>query len=183
MWTFALGGLVVEGGVREGAGRPAPLLMRYEVPDGWRIVVVVPRAQPGLSGVAEAQAFERLEPSADRSAAIAQLVLTSLLPALVERDLEEFGAALTCVQQQVGDAFATVQGGRFHPQAGPLVEALLRAGAAGAGQSSWGPAVYGIVGSEAAGRELARQMEEVVGGDGSVELVVFDNRGARVERP
>jgi len=183
MWTFALGGLVVEGGVREGAGRPAPLLMRYEVPDEWRIVVVVPHAQPGLSGVAEAQAFERLEPSADRSAAIAQLVLTSLLPALVERDLEEFGAALTRVQQQVGDAFATVQGGRFHPQAGPLVEALLRAGAAGAGQSSWGPAVYGIVGSEAAGRELARQMEEVVGGDGSVELVVFDNRGARVERP
>src|SRR3954463_8171219 len=32
MWTFALGGLVVEGGVREGAERPAPLLMRYEVP-------------------------------------------------------------------------------------------------------------------------------------------------------
>jgi beta-ribofuranosylaminobenzene 5'-phosphate synthase len=183
MWTFALGGLVVEGGVREGASRPAPLLMRYEVPDEWRIVVVVPHAQPGLSGVAEAQAFERLEPSADRSAAIAQLVLTSLLPALVERDLEEFGAALTRVQQQVGDAFATVQGGRFHPQAGPLVEALLRGGAAGAGQSSWGPAVYGIVGNEAAGRELARQMEEVVGGEGSVELVVFDNRGARVERP
>ena len=51
----------------------------------------------------------------------------------------------------MGDAFAAVQGGRFHPRAGGLVEALLRAGAAGAGQSSWGPAVYGVVGSEAAG--------------------------------
>jgi beta-ribofuranosylaminobenzene 5'-phosphate synthase len=182
MWTFALGGLVVEGGVRAGVERPAPLLMRHAVPDEWRIVLVVPKAEPGLSGVAEAEAFVRLVPSDERSATIAQLVLTSLLPALVERDLEEFGTALTRVQRLVGDAFAPVQGGRFHPRAGALVEALLRGGAAGAGQSSWGPAVYGVVGSEAAGRELARRMEDVVGGGGSVELVTFDNRGARVER-
>ena len=151
-----------------GAERPAPLLARHAMPEEWRIVLVVPDAEPGLSGAAEVQAFGRLVPSAERSAAIAQLVLTSLLPALVERDLEEFGAALTRVQQLVGDAFATVQGGRFHPRAGALVEALLRGGAAGAGQSSWGPAVYGVVGSEAAGRELARRMEDVVGGEGSV---------------
>jgi beta-ribofuranosylaminobenzene 5'-phosphate synthase len=120
-------------------------------------------------------------PAPERSAVIAQLVLTSLLPALVERELEEFGAALTRVQQLVGDSFAAAQGGRFHPRAGPLVDALLGFGAAGAGQSSWGPAVYGVVGSEAAGRELARRMQDVVG-EGSVELVAFDNRGARVER-
>ena len=182
MWTFALGGLVVEGGVRGGAERPAPLLMRHAVPDEWRIVLVVPKAEPGLSGVAEAQAFGRLVPSAERSAAIAQLVLTALLPALVVRDVEEFGATLTRVQQLVGDAFAPVQGGRFHPRAGALVEALLRGGAAGAGQSSWGPAVYGVVGSETAGRELARRMEDVLGDEGSVELVPLDNRGGRVEQ-
>ena len=56
------------------------------------------------------------------------------------------------------------------------------AAAAGAGQSSWGPAAYGVVGSEAAGRELARRMEDAIAGEGSVELVPFDNRGARVER-
>jgi beta-ribofuranosylaminobenzene 5'-phosphate synthase len=142
----------------------------------------VPEAEPGLSGAAEVQAFGRLVPSPERSAAIAQLVLTSLLPALVEHELEEFGGALTRVQQLVGDAFAPVQQGRFHPRAGELVEALLRGGAAGAGQSSWGPAVYGVVGSEEAGRELARRMAEMVGGEGSVELVAVDNRGARVER-
>jgi beta-ribofuranosylaminobenzene 5'-phosphate synthase len=182
MWTFALGGLVVEGGVLRGVERPAPLLMRHAAPEEWRIVLVVPAAEPGLSGVAEEQAFGRLVPSAERSASIAQLVLTSLLPALVERDVDEFGAALTHVQQLVGDSFADVQGGRFHPRAGALVEALLRDGATGAGQSSWGPAVYGVVGSDAAGRELARRMEDVLAGEGSVELVAFDNRGARVER-
>ena len=75
-----------------------------------------------------------------------------------------------------------MQGGRFHPRAGALVEALLQGGAAGAGQSSWGPAIYGVVGSDAAGRELARRMQDVVGGEGSVELVKVDNRGARSER-
>ena len=181
-WTFALGGLVVEGGVPRGEERPAPLLAHYEVPAEWRVVLVVPSADPGLSGVAEEEAFRRLVPSAERSATIAQLVLTSLLPALVDGEIEEFGGALTRVQQLVGDAFATVQGGRFHPRAGALVEALLRHGAAGAGQSSWGPAVYGVVGSETAGRELAGRMEEVVAGDGTVALVTFDNRGVRVER-
>ena len=177
MWTFALGGLVVEGGVR-GEGS-APLLMRHAMPDDWRIVVVVPDAEPGLSGPAEAQAFQRLVPSAERSAAIAQLVLTSLLPALVERDLGEFGSALTRVQELVGDEFAPMQGGRFHPRAGALVDALLEGGAAGAGQSSWGPAAYGVVGSEAAGRELARRVERL---GGAVDVVPFDNRGARVSR-
>ncbi len=182
MWTFALGGLVVEGGVRRGSEQPAPLLVQHRIPDEWRVVLILPEGEPGLSGVAEEEAFGRLVPSAERSAAIAQLVLTSLLPALVEHDVQEFGAALTRVQELVGDAFAPVQGGRFHPRAGGLVDALLRAGAAGAGQSSWGPAVYGVVGSEAAGRELARRMEDVIGGQGSVELVTFDNRGARLER-
>jgi hypothetical protein len=36
--------------------------------------------------------------------------------------------------------------------------------------------VYGVVGSETAGRELARRME----GLGAVDVVPFDNRGARV---
>jgi beta-ribofuranosylaminobenzene 5'-phosphate synthase len=181
MWTFALGGLVVEGGRRPGTERPAPLLAHYPMPDEWRTVLVVPAAEPGLSGVAEEDAFRQLVPAAERSAVIAQVVLSSLLPALVERELDEFGAALTRVQRLVGDSFAAVQGGRFHPRAGALVEALLRFGAAGAGQTSWGPAVYGVVGSETAGRQLARRMEDVVG-EGIVELVAFDNRGARVER-
>jgi beta-RFAP synthase len=179
LWTFALGGLVVEGGVRRDRERPSPLLARHAVPDEWRIVLVVPAAEPGLSGTAENQAFARLVPSAERSAEIAQLVLTSLLPALVEQDVEEFGGALTHVQQLVGDAFAEVQGGHFHPRSGALVEALLAGGAAGAGQSSWGPAVYGVVGSDAAGRALASRMEDIVGGGGSVALVKVDNHGAR----
>jgi beta-ribofuranosylaminobenzene 5'-phosphate synthase len=181
LWTFALGGLVVEGGRRRGTEEPAPLLVRHAMPDEWRCVLAIPAAEPGLSGGEEAAAFAELRPDPDRSAVIAQVVLTALLPALVERDLAEFGAALTRLQRLVGDAFASVQGGTFHPRAGALVDALLRFGAAGAGQSSWGPAVYGLVGSEQDGHALARALEAELGAGGWVEVVRFDNRGARVE--
>jgi beta-ribofuranosylaminobenzene 5'-phosphate synthase len=180
LWTFLLGGLVVEGGVRPGIEQPGPLLARHAMPEHWRCVLVVPDAEPGLSGPAEEEAFGRLHPDDGNRALVAQLVLTALLPGLADCDVTEFGAALTRIQRLVGDAFAPVQGGPFHPRAAPLVDALLRHGAAGGGQSSWGPAVYGIVGSEEAGRELARRMEAEVGDGGCVELVRFDNRGARV---
>jgi beta-ribofuranosylaminobenzene 5'-phosphate synthase len=180
LWTFALGGLVVEGGRRRGGDESAPLLMRQAMPDEWRCVLAIPAAEPGLSGGAEAAAFARLRPEPDRSALISQIVLTTLLPALVERDLAEFGAALTRLQRLVGDSFAPVQGGTFHPQAGALVEALLRHGAAGAGQSSWGPAVYGVAGSEREGHELARRLESELGAGGRADVVAFDNCGARV---
>jgi predicted sugar kinase len=176
-----LGGLVVEGGVRPGVEQAAPLLARHAMPDEWRCVLAIPEAEPGLSGRAEDEAFARLRPDADRAALIAQLVLTSLLPGVAECDLTEFGAALTRIQRLVGESFASVQGGVFHPRAGALVDALLRLGAAGAGQSSWGPAVYGIVGDEQTGHELARRMDAELAGAGRVELVRFDNRGARVE--
>jgi beta-ribofuranosylaminobenzene 5'-phosphate synthase len=181
LWTFALGGLVVEGGRRRGVEGPAPLLVRHAMPDEWRCVLAIPAAEPGLSGGAEEAAFADLRPDPARSAEIAHIVLTALLPALVERDLLEFGDALTRLQRLVGDAFAPIQGGTFHPRAGALVDALLRHGAAGAGQSSWGPAVYGLVGSEQHGDDLARRLQAEVGAGGRVEVVRFDNRGARVE--
>jgi beta-ribofuranosylaminobenzene 5'-phosphate synthase len=181
LWTFVLGGLVVEGGRRPGVERPAPLLAHHAMPAEWHCVLVIPHAEPGLSGRAEEEAFGDLRPDPERAALIAQLVLTSLLPGLAEGDVAEFGAALTRVQRLVGESFASVQGGVFHPRAGDLVDALLRLGAAGAGQSSWGPAVYGIVGDEQAGHELARDLDIELAGGGRVEVVSFDNRGARVE--
>jgi beta-ribofuranosylaminobenzene 5'-phosphate synthase len=181
LWTFALGGFVVEGGRRRGAEGPAPLLTRHAMPDEWRCVLAIPAAEPGLSGGAEEAAFADLRPDPGRSAQIAHIVLTALLPALAERDLPEFGAALTRLQRLVGDAFAPIQGGTFHPRAAPLVDALLRLGAAGAGQSSWGPAVYGIVGSEEEGADIAARLQPEVGAGGRAEVVSFDNRGARVD--
>jgi beta-ribofuranosylaminobenzene 5'-phosphate synthase len=183
-WTFALGGFIVEGGRRPGTHDIAPLLARYAMPEDWRCVVAVPDGAPGLSGEAEAAAFAQLPPPAEREVErVAHLVLMQLLPSLVEGELESFGAALTEVQRVTGAWFAPQQGGTFAP--GPsatLVRHLAEWGAAGVGQSSWGPAVYGLVGSAAAARELAARSAGLVGAGGRVFEGGFAGTGARVWR-
>lgn len=181
-WTFALGGFIVEGGRRPGSEAIAPLLGRYHIPSQWHCVVAVPPGSPGLSGDAEAEAFDRLPPPPDRDVErVSHLVLMQLLPALVEGDLPAFGGALTEVQRVTGAWFAPSQGGVFAPgPAGELIERMLAWGVAGVGQSSWGPAVYGIVEGAAAGAELAGRVRELLGGRGVVYEGRFAASGARL---
>jgi beta-ribofuranosylaminobenzene 5'-phosphate synthase len=184
IWTFALGGFIVEGGRRQGSDEIAPLIARLPIPPQWRCVVAVPPGAPGLSGEAEASAFERLPPpAAEQVERVAHLVLMQLLPALVEGDLASFGAALSAVQQITGAWFAAEQGGAFAPGLGErLVRCLGAWGAAGVGQSSWGPAVYGVVEGDSAAGELARRAGELMGGSGLVFQGGFAQSGARVWR-
>lgn len=183
-WAFALGGFIVEGGRRPGEAGIAPLIGRFEVPEQWRCVVAVPPGSPGLSGEAEAQAFEQLPPPAEREVErVSHLVLMQLLPALVEGDLVGFGEALSAVQRITGAWFAPQQGGVFAPGHG---EALIRRmagwGAAGVGQSSWGPAVYGLVQGANAGFDLAERCRDFLAGNGLVFEGGFARSGARVGR-
>jgi beta-ribofuranosylaminobenzene 5'-phosphate synthase len=181
-WTFALGGFVVEGGRRPGSDKIAPLLARFPIPEHWRCVVAVPSGGRGLSGEEEARAFERLSPPPDRQVEqVSHLVLMQLLPALVEADLPSFGEALSAVQRITGGWFAAQQGGVFAP--GPterLVGALASWGAAGVGQSSWGPAVYGLVEDDESAHELAQRVRGKLGPGGVVFEGGFATHGARV---
>jgi beta-RFAP synthase len=183
-WAFALGGFIVEGGRRPGDDGVAPLIGRYAVPGSWRCVVAIPRGSPGLSGEAEAVAFARLPPPPEGEAErVAHLVLMQLLPALVQGDLGSFGAALSEVQRITGAWFAPQQGGIFAPGPGEtLIRRLAEWGAAGVGQSSWGPAVYGLVDGDVAGRSLASRCREFLGGDGQVFEGGFARSGARIGR-
>ncbi len=182
LWTFAQGGLVVEGGRKPDENVPAPLLMRYPMPATWYCVVAIPDQFIGLSGQAEVTAFEQIGPTGDQAAKITHLTLMSLLPALVEGELVEFGRALTEIEELVGECFSPVQGGNFgNSRLAELVQALLDWGAAGAGQSSWGPAIYGLIDDEEQGHQLVERARELLAGHGRVELVGFDNQGVRVE--
>lgn len=68
------------------------------------------------------------------------------MPALVENDLEAFGHALTAVDQRTGRYFSPSQGGLYsHDETTATIAEMLRQGALGAGQSSWGPAVYAVI--------------------------------------
>jgi beta-RFAP synthase len=183
-WTFASGGFVVEGGHRPETEGVPPLLARLPLPATWRCVVALPRAGSAISGADEAARFAQLPPPPERDAErVAHLVLMSLLPALVEGDLHAFGSALTAIQRLNGSWFSAVQGGTFAAGASAdLVRRMTDWGAMGVGQSSWGPAVYGIVDGEAAGRRLADEARRALGPDGSVYEGAFRNEGARVWR-
>lgn len=183
-WAFALGGFILEGGRRDGSAEIAPLLARHPMPESWRCVLAIPRSAPGLSGEAEAAAFRTLPaPDAREVERVAHLVLMQLLPALVEADLPAFGAALTEVQRVTGGWFAASQGGRFAP--GPtaaLVAAMAAAGAAGVGQSSWGPTVYGLAGSDREAEVVADAARRVLGAEGQVRVTPFAGAGAELQR-
>jgi beta-ribofuranosylaminobenzene 5'-phosphate synthase len=183
-WTFALGGFVLEGGRKPSDEAPAPLLARLPMPTAWRCVVVVPDGKPGLAGDEEAAAFGRLPPPpAAEVARVAHLVLMQLLPAVAVADLPAFGAALTEVQRITGGWFAPAQGGVFAPgETGELVEQLRQWGAIGVGQSSWGPAVYGIVADAGAAAALAGRVRAILRPGGAVHEGGFSQAGARVWR-
>jgi beta-RFAP synthase len=184
-WTFAGGGLVVEGGRRRDDEGCGPLIARVPFPRSWRCIVAVPGgAPPGVTGADEEAAFAALPPPPEREVEhVAHLVLLSLLPALADADLAGFGDALTRIQETTGRWFASVQGGAFaRGPSAEVVRLMAACGAAGVGQSSWGPAVYGIVDGEDAGARLADQIRERLRGDGAVFAGPFRDEGARVWR-
>ena len=151
-------------------------------PPSWRCVVAVPEAGPGVSGEAEAAAFAELPvPDVRDVERIAYLVLVTMLAALAEGDVAAFGGALTEVQEINGRWFSRAQGGTFAP--GPstdLIHRMREWGAAGVGQSSWGPAVYAIVNGDDAARALARHVDDSLGGKGLVHAGAFPAAGAVV---
>ena len=154
--TFEHGGFVVDGGRGTNTDTP-PLIARSLFPEHWRVLLVFDQRGQGLHGQKEIAAFRALPefPAAD-AAHLCRLVLMQLLPALAEHDLTSFGAAVTELQQRVGDHFAPAQGGRFtSPSVSEALHWLGEGGATGLGQSSWGPTGFCFVGDELQAEALA----------------------------
>jgi beta-ribofuranosylaminobenzene 5'-phosphate synthase len=152
------------------------------MPERWRCVLALPLDAEGLSGDAEERFFDRMHEHPAGEPSVSRLLLTALLPGLVSGDIDEFGGALAEIQREIGSMFAPQQGGVFHPCAAPVVEALHALGVGAVGQSSWGPAVYGIVDAPERADEAAERLRGMVGPDTEVRVVDFDRRGAWVAR-
>ena len=184
-WTFDGGGFIVEGGRRVGLeDDTGPLLARVPFPESWRCVLALPDVRPGISGSAEMEAFASLPLPNERDVErVSHLVLMGMLPALSDGDLATFGAALSEVQEINGRWFSHAQGGTFAPGASSaLVQRMREWGAAGVGQSSWGPAVYAIVDGDAAAHSLSNRVRDAIGSGGRVHAGPFPTTGARVNR-
>lgn len=187
--AFQTGGFVVDAGHKKGrTGRDAAstVVWRRDFPADWRFVVVIPDEGRGLSGRSEEGVFEALAPSVRISEEICRIIQLRLMPALVEHDIEEFGRALTAVDRKTGAYFSDVQGGVYSGgETNTAIDALLSAGAYGAGQSSWGPAVYGLVHERDVGRVEVAVRESLTENGRGAQVFVSHGRNtkASVEVP
>ena len=100
-------------------------------------------------------------------------VVMRLLPGVVEHDIDLFGAAVNRIQE-IG--FKCIERERQSPGIRSLESCLRDEGAACAGMSSFGPAVYAITDSGLAGLEAAAR--NLLGERAAVIRTRADNKGA-----
>jgi len=137
---YAQGGFLVDAGhhPQERLGR---LACRWETPESWRIVLLIPRNQQGLHGAVERQAFRDLPPMSEAlTGRLCRLALTEILPALRTGDHASFAAAVHEYGNLVGEFFRPCQGGVLaSPVIRHLVEEVPMLKTRGLAQTSWGP--------------------------------------------
>jgi beta-ribofuranosylaminobenzene 5'-phosphate synthase len=191
--AFDLGGFIVDGGHRFGAGgektdfrpssasrgvNPPPVIARHPFPEDWKILLAIPEVPAGASGGKEADIFRtRCPVPLEEVRALSHEVLMRMLPGLAERDLDLFGSSINTIQ---GLGFKKVELSLQPPAVTGLLATLRSAGAAGAGMSSFGPAVYAIGDTDMQSVEQAARsfMKESHGG--TTLITTARNRGAVV---
>jgi beta-RFAP synthase len=180
VYGFEMGGFLVEGG-RTLDRDFAPLLVRYDFPEDWHILLATSRGIQGTHGRPEVDAFAALtnhEREDQITEKLCRLVLLGMLPALASVDMAAFGEAVYDFNRRVGETFRPIQGGVYaHPRVEEIVKILRGAGVKGVGQSSWGPTVFAIV-----AREQAQEMRDWIARDQDLDVIVTSacNHGAIV---
>ena len=141
IYSFAYGGFVIDGGVRNGI---PPLIFRENFPEDWAFLLIIPELKPGLDEEEEKPVMAEVVGMTDVAMEISHRILLGLLPALKERDVRTFGEHLSAIQRLVGKHFEPYQGGEFREDI-KLILDFLAEKTYGYGQSSWGPTVYGLI--------------------------------------
>ena len=187
--AFENGGIILDGGHKfkdkcafspSAASHvpPGPVLFRRDFPD-WPIVLAIPNTK-GVHDAEEVDIFKKYCPiPLAEVQEICHVILMQMLPALVEEDLESFGRAINHFQL-VGFKRREVE---LQPRPVlDIMEYMRDNGASGSGISSFGPVVYGIVGSSGEGKRLQkeaqRMLDESLGG--KTLLTKAKNRGADI---
>ena len=179
--TFESGGVIVDAG-KSSNERPPPVVARLAFPDEWRVLLILDDAVEGLHGQDELQAFGALPPfPASDAGEICRQVLMRLMPALVECDLQAFGAAVTTIQTIIGTHFAPAQGGVFtSKRVEALARKLAQSGAVGIGQSSWGPTGFAFAASDDEARRLVGTVRGIIEPGTEIRIVQGRNAGASI---
>ncbi len=144
---------------------PGGEISRPRIPEGWSFIIALPASRHDFHGDEERKAMASMKKH------ITEDDLASMLDdAIRSADIEEAGRLLERIDLETGKMFSGAQEGDYsHRMVGDLIRAGKEAGAYGAGQSSWGPAVYFLVDDSVAERVKAT-LEDLMGEKGSVAI-------------
>jgi beta-ribofuranosylaminobenzene 5'-phosphate synthase len=191
--AFEFGGFIIDGGHGFGKNgektdfrpsaasrgvRPPPIIARYDFPKDWKILLAVPNLPAGASGIKETDIFRTSCPvPVEEVRILSHEILMRMLPGLIEKDLELFGSSVNAIQSL---GFKKIETGLQPKEIPELIRKMRSAGAACAGMSSFGPAVYAIGDSDmrAVEREARLYMNNHAGG--TTLITSARNRGAQV---
>ena len=158
--AFDMGGFILDCGPSFGNGKEksscmpssaskakaAPLVMRCDIPENWRFVLAAPLNYEGSHGTSEVDIFKSTFPLSEAETnRMCRVILMQLVPGILEKDIETFGAAINNIQN-VG--FKNVEVQLKSPLVPNMLNILNNAGSYGSGMSSFGPTVFGLTDSD-----------------------------------
>ena len=188
VYAFKTGGFIIEGGfkVEQREKMVPPLIFQSALPKSWFFVVAVP--QESRLKIAKIRQKEdeilgnlKVMPK-ELSDELSRLVLVKLMPAFVEKDLKEFGEALTEFNQKLGRFWRDYQDGTYCNQVVEQGVKLMLRRSSCACQTSWGPTFYSIVKGEGEAKRLTEELKQYVkkNGGGEVFFTKANNSGAKI---
>jgi len=169
--AFEHGGVVADAGHRYGgpggktafaptaasvAFAPPPILFHSPMPSHWRIILALPAGRI-VHGEEERALFTEYCPvPSEEAAQSARLALMKVIPAVLEADLESFGAGIEAMQKL---GLKRHEIARQNEAVHDTMTEMRRLGLSGVGMSSWGPAVFGF---SAAGPDIDRAIGQAL---------------------
>lgn len=153
--VFEKGGLIIDSGRKYSGDKLKPvknpadlpyIIARYVLPKNWYFIIIIPS---GIRGLREEEEEPILEKPIDFSKKLQyelySTLLLELIPSIIKQDITAFGKALSKIQYITGKYFSKYQDGIFCcKESREIAKLLLKAGSYCVGQSSWGPAIYGL---------------------------------------
>ncbi|MGB9938183.1 MAG: beta-ribofuranosylaminobenzene 5'-phosphate synthase [Methanobacterium sp.] len=157
---------------------PAPLIARYDFPKDWKTIMAIPNIPAGASGPKEVNIFQEYCPiPLSEVQKLSHVLLMKMMPAVVEKDIESFGYAVSEIQST---GFKKIELELQDPLVNEIIERMRSAGAPAVGMSSFGPTVYAVTDTNA--QEIAtaaRKIMKEVGGQ--LIITKAQNNGAIIK--
>ncbi len=186
-YTHDLGGFIVDGGhskeekplfLPSGASqaKPATLIARYDFPEEWNILIAIPEIEKHMEGDDEVDVFQTYCPiPKEEVEQVSHLILMNLVPFMIEKDIKNFGWAVSELQKVGFNKLEHSLDASYLP----TMQAIEKAGAYGVGISSFGPVLYTFF--DESNEYIVEKTKEIIGENGTVFVTKAQNHGFTIE--